>query len=190
MSVAASPLAAHLHATGLWPVAAAALRHLGRLPKAARTRWAGQPLGQIVIARDEQPHYEPGLYLRRDLASQAVLVLTPEVVANDPAAFWAIVGAWLDHWLGCGASTRGPWLSQGGTPPRAASIAAAAAALQAVLVRGYAADALALAEPRALFARALALAMTEPLTLSAADPHLARWLQTTLLEESWWRRLH
>lgn len=188
MSSATSPLAAHVHAPGLWPVAAAALRHLDRLPSGARDRWAAQPRGHIVIAPDEQPRYEPGPFLRRDLASQAVLVLTPALVNGDPAAFWSIVAGWLDHWLGCGASPDGLWLSEGGALAQWPRLAEAASRLGTILDRGYAAAALDLAEPRALFARAVALAMTDPRTLSTADPHLARWLRTTLLSERWWQQ--
>lgn len=189
MSLATSPLATHCHAPGRWPVAAAALRHLGRLPETARARWAAQPLGQIVIASHQQPRYEPGPFFWRDLATRAVLVLTPDVVAGDPAAFWAVVAGWLDHWLGCQASSGGPWLSQGAAADRPATIVEAATRLRTILARGYAASALGLDEPRALFARAMALAMTDPPALSTADPHLARWLRTTLLDERWWQRL-
>lgn len=188
MPTVPSPLVNHLHAPGQWPAGSTALRHLGRLPETACRRWARETWGQIVITPLEQARYEPDAFLWRNVASRAVLVFTPQVVLSDPPAFWAIVGAWLDHWLGAAAEPNRPWLSEGGSPTRPKAIVAAAADLQTILGRGYAAAAFEEADPRALFTRAFALAMTDSKTLFAADPHLARWFRRTLLEEAWWRQ--
>lgn len=178
-----------MHAPGLWPSASLALRRLHRLPGAAIGLWATHPLGHIVIDPREVARYESGRLQWRDLDSRAVLVLTPDVVQEDARRFWEIVGAWLDHWLGSDGAAHGAWLSEGGSPTQPQRLLEAAVALQAILDRGYAHVLLGTDEPRTLFARAVSLALTDPRALSTADPHLARWLRGTLLNEGWWGRL-
>lgn len=193
-----SPLAAHMHAApdahvGLegcssgWDVAERALRHLGRLPEPLLHAWADQPVGHVVVGAHES-RYEPGQVLWRDLRTHAVLFVDAQHVTQRVPDFWEPVGAWIDHWLGSDAAIDGARLSDGGTfePP---ALQEAADRLTRVLDRRYAEEFLRATDYHTIFARGFAWMMIDQQTLSAADPHLAKWFRSTILSKGFWHRL-
>ncbi len=165
------------------PAALSLARYVAqRLPATLVRVWAESGGGTLLVADEEAPRFQAGLVYWRDVASYGALFLPP---ACEPLPLWLTVGTWLDVLGGSlGGDAR---LSQGaGATP---ALRAAAARLADIFALGYAAAFLGRHEPPALFAQAIAAYQTNPLALSAADPHLTRWLRGTLLEEGFWRRV-
>lgn len=192
-----SPLTSHMHAApdahaGLdqfdaaWDVAERALQHLRRLPAPMLHAWAAQPLGHIVVGPDES-RYEPETVLWRDLRTNAVIFINATHVTERTPDFWIPIGAWIDHWLGSGGAVAGARLSDGesfSTPP----LDDAASRLQRVLGRRYAENFLDTTDYHEIFARGFGWMMIDQQTLSAADPHLAKWFRSTILRTSFWKQ--
>lgn len=166
------------------PAAEALCRRVAAgLPPALVALWAAQGDGVLLVDAGQAPRYEPGPVLWRQVQATGALWLPP---GCEDEALWQTVGAWLDHLggsLGLGAGRLSG--SAGATP----SLQAAATRLAEILALGYATAHLGTDEAASLLARAVAAQRLRPQPLSAADPLLARWLRTTLLDEGFWRQV-
>lgn len=161
----------------------AVLRHLSRLPRALRTLWAQHPRGVMAIDASAASAYlaEPTYW--RHLHTSGLLLWHVDDVMQRREAFWEVVGAWFDHWLGSDAT--GAFFSEGACAPFVPEDAARR--WQDVLALGYAEDLLGTQEPATLFRRGFARLMVSPRELDIADPQMARWFRTVVLNEGFWR---
>lgn len=194
----ASLLESHIHAApdahlnieqfgSPWAVAERGFKHLRRLPRGLLRSWAAQPFGHVIVGRHES-RYEPAAVLWRDLRTRAAVFINTRHVIERSPAFWEPVGAWLDHWLGSGAASGGaPRLSDAGAD-RPSLLEETASRLDRVLDRRYAEEFLESTDRRQLFARGFAWMMIDQQALSVADPHLAKWFRSTLLNDGFWKQ--
>jgi hypothetical protein len=146
--------------------------------------WLCQPGGHVVITHLGS-RYEEG---ERDLKSGPIHNVAyaglTDLAAGSLEAL-VPVGRMLDHLLGSGGATDGPWLSEGG------GVSSALEGVGSQIVRlfplGYGFDALACHDVRSYFSRSLAMYVQDRRALNVADPHVERLLRTTLFSAAFWR---
>nr|WP_290665121.1 hypothetical protein [Ardenticatena sp.] len=163
----------------------AVMRHVSRLPVALRDAWAAHPRGEMVVDASVVSTYVAEPTYWRHLHMAGMLLWHVDDVMQRREAFWQVVAAWLDHWLGSDAT--GGVLSEGAMAPFVPPDVVAR--WREVVALGYAEDLLETNVPRLLFQRGFARFMVSPRELEAADPQMARWFRSVLLDEAFWRTL-
>lgn len=163
----------------------AVMRHVSRLPRALRAAWAVHPRGEMAVDATAASAYMAEPTYWRHVRTAGLLLWHVDDVMQRREAFWQVVAAWLDHWLGSDAT--GGVLSEGALAPFVPPDVVER--WREVVALGYAEDLLETNAPRLLFQRGFARFMVAPRELEAADPQMARWFRSVLLNEAFWRAL-
>ena len=128
--------------------------------------------------------YTPGPATLRRQAVQNVAYVSIEDLASENERPLHVVAHLADHYLGCGGSPGGAWLSDGGgVAPRWQQ---AGARLARLFQLGYGVDEIAQANARDYFAQSLALYCRDRKLLNVADPQIDKWFRSTLWDEAFW----
>lgn len=167
-----------------WAPMTALARQLAPLPAGLWPYLLAGEGGYLAICNGPS-RYEPGPGQIRGRQVANVAFVSIQDLAQENEQPLHIVGHLVDHHLGSGGAAEGPWLSEGGGQrPRWGEAGARLAGLFAL---GYGLDAVARSSVRDYFAQSLALYCRDRQRLTVADPQVARWLRTTLWDESFWQ---
>ena len=140
--------------------------------------------GGYVWLYDGASTYTPGLATLRHQAVQNVAYISIEDLASENERPLHVVAHLADHYLGCGGSAEGAWLSDGGgVAPRWRE---AGIRLARLFQLGYGLDETAQANVRDYFAQSLALYCRDRQRLNVADPQIDKWFRSTLWDEAFW----
>ena len=128
--------------------------------------------------------YAPGPADIRHQRVVNVAYVSVEDLAADNERPLHVLGHLIDHHLGCGGDSQGPWLSGGGgTSDRWHRSGQRLAELFAL---GHAVDAVAGSSVQDYFAQSLALFCRDRQRLNVADPLIFKWFRSTLWDQAFW----
>ena len=148
--------------------------------------WRQSEGGHLVFTHERTAYFpERRPWRNRALESVCYLELA-DLVENKPRALVAQVHL-FDHLLGSGAVAGGPWLSDG--EGLGDALTEVAGRYQQVYGLAYAAEELGAKSAREYLAYGLVSYLEEPRRLNMADPLLYNLYHTTIMSESFWRRI-
>jgi hypothetical protein len=164
--------------------------HVRRLPAELLDHLLVHPGGYVAITGGES-QYITGPASLRGVRVTNVAHISVEDLARDTERPLHVIGHLIDHHLGCGGASEGPWLSEGGgTLP---VWKAAGARLPALFALGYGIEvgraqaSVAPSNVRDYFAQSLALYCRDRQHLNVADPQITKLLRSTLWNQAFWR---
>ncbi len=179
-----SPAAVQQHFKHIWEPLDDLSRRFSILPLGLIRFWLAQSGGHVVITHMPS-RYETGIQTLKRQVLHNVAHIRLSDLASAPLEALVPVGHLLDHLLGSGGVSEGPWLSEGGgVNPTLRKVGQRVETLFAL---GYGFDQAACADVRSYFGRSLALYLHDRRALNIADPQIERLLRTTLLSDAFWR---
>jgi hypothetical protein len=140
--------------------------------------------GMVAICPGES-HYAPGPGTIGRLQVYNVAFVSVQDLAQDNEEPLRILGHLIDHYMGCGGTAEGDWLSAGGglTP----HWQEAGKRLPRLFALGYGIDEVAASSVQDYFAQSLAWYCRDRKQLNVADPQIDKWFRSTLWNKSFWR---
>lgn len=139
--------------------------------------------GWVAIVKGES-RYVPGPASLRQRLVNNVAYVSIQDLARDNERPLHVIGHLVDHYLGSGGESEGPWFSDGaGLAP---AWQQAAERLVQRFGLGYGIDEIAQSGSRDYFAQSLAWYCRDRRRLNVADPQIEKWFRTTLWSDAFW----
>jgi hypothetical protein len=158
-------------------------QHITALPEALWQYLMRYPRGFVVVHSGESS-YAPGPAVVHALNAHNVAFIAVQDLAKDNERPLHVIGHLIDHHLGNGGASDGPWLSEGGGA--APFLHKVAIRLPGLYALGYGIDRVAQANLRDYFAQSLAFYAQDPRRLNIADPQIHKWFRITLWNDAFW----
>ncbi|HHX65774.1 MAG TPA: hypothetical protein GX702_12890, partial [Chloroflexi bacterium] len=161
------------------------LEMLTPFPSGLLRLWLAAPGGHVVFThRPTAYRPEPQLY-HREMLEGVCFVALSDLMQDQEAVLLALTSL-LDHLMGGGASSGGPYFSDGhGVTP---ALAEAAGRFVRIHDLGYGHDELGVHSARDYFAHTLRLYLRDERRLNVLDPQVQRLYRHTLMSEAFWER--
>jgi hypothetical protein len=141
--------------------------------------------GGFVAIGAGNSRYVVGPTLIRNRTVHNVAFVSVADLAEDNERPLHVIGHLIDHYLGCGGTVDGLWLSAGGG--MRSHWQQAAQRLPGLFALGYAVDEIAGCSIEDYFAQSLALNCRDRQRLNVADPQIYKWFRTTLWDDAFWQ---
>lgn len=178
-----SPPAVQRRLEHVWVPSELLIERLSVFPAGWLRLWRDCGRGHVVFT-DADSRYAPGPQPWRDGALECVCYLAMEDMLDDPTHALVQVAHLLDHLLGSGAATDGPWFSDGAGLYQA--LAEAAQRFVAINALGYGHRELGATNAHDYYARTLTLYLENPHALNILDPQVERLYRHALFSDSFW----
>ena len=168
----------------------APVQHLEKVlrpcPEGLLRWWAESPRGYLILTHLPS-YYAEGAQVVREETVENVAYVCLNDLHHDPHVALRAVASLLDHLLGSNGVPKGGWLSDGtGVIPALEDVGQKVREYAAL---GYLEGVVGLSDSRGYFAAAFAMYLSNRRDRNIADPRIEKLLHTTLLSESFWKRI-
>jgi len=181
-----SPPAVRRHYDHAWAPVQQLEKVLRPCPEGLLRWWAESPRGYLILTHLPS-HYVEGSQVVREETVENVAYVCLNDLHRDPQIALQAVASLLDHLMGSNGVPKGGWLSDGtGVLPALEDIGQKVREYAAL---GYLEDIVGLSDSRGYFAASFAMYLSNRRDLNIADPRIEKLLHTTLLSESFWKRI-
>ena len=159
---------------------------LSPCPEGLLRWWAESPRGHLILTHLPSRYAEGPQAVRKEMVENVAYVCLNDLHRN-PQIVLRAVASLLDHLLGSDGAPKGRRLSDGsGVIPALEDVGQK---VQEYAALGYLEDVVEESDSREYFEAAFTLYLTNRRDLKVADPRIEKLLHTTILSESFWRRI-
>jgi len=168
----------------------APVQHLEKVlrpcPEGLLRWWAQSPRGHLILTHLPSRYAEGPQAVRKEMVENVAYVCLNDL-HRDPQSALRAVASLLDHLMGSHGAPKGRWLSDGtGVIPALEDVGQKVREYAAL---GYLEDVVEISDSREYFEAAFTMYLTNRRDLKVADPRIEKLLHTTILSESFWRRI-
>ena len=168
----------------------ASVQHLEKVlhpcPEGLLRWWAESPRGHLILTHLPSRYEKGPQAVRKEMVENVAYICLSDL-NRDPQIALRAVASLLDHLMGSHGATKGRWLSDGvGITPALEDVGQKVREYAAL---GYLEDIVEISDSREYFEVAFTMYLTSHKDLEVADPRIEKLLRTTILSESFWRRI-